>query len=80
MNGSEVVGDLALIQTSLLLFSFDHANRVVVMLTCLHLRFVSKQGHRQPRFQPLNPDKSATTVKWSDSEYMKIHIFELWKK
>ena len=39
MNGSEAAGDLVLIQTSL----FYRVNRVVVMLTSLHLHKKSKE-------------------------------------
>ena len=51
LSGSEAGGDLVLIQTS----CFSHVDHVVLMLTTLHLhmksmRFVSKQGHRQPHF------------------------------
>ena len=38
MNGSEAAGDLVLIQTSL----FYHVNRIVVMLTSLHLHKKSR--------------------------------------
>ena len=69
MNGSEAAGDLVLIQTSL----FYHVNRVVVMLTCLHLHKKSKlRGLYQNKVTASlasshKPGNSATTVKWSIS-------------
>ena len=43
MNDSEAAGDLELMQTSLFFCFFFHLNRVVVMLTSLHLHKESKE-------------------------------------
>ena len=82
LNRSEAGGDLVLLQTFLLIFMckswYSHANKPVNMIVYIWKtrRFVTKQGHRQPRFYWRITVKSSICTDVIQYRYVAVCLFD----